>query len=155
MHADQDAAIANALVVVLDALLGHVPADQRADDAARGCACTGASDCRGQRPGDDKTEARYCQRGSNRNECRSNGANGAADCAANASAFRSLVAKLGFSASRCEIARLRVVGHHDIHVVAGIAAAMQGVEALLGACTVREQRGHQRSVFVHVASLVV
>jgi hypothetical protein len=52
----QDAAFADALVVLLDALLGDSPADQRADDAAGRRAGARAGDRRRQRAGDDEPE---------------------------------------------------------------------------------------------------
>ena len=57
-HGHQDAAFADALVVLLDALFRDAPADQRADDAAGRRTGAGAGDRRGQRAGDDQAEAR-------------------------------------------------------------------------------------------------
>jgi hypothetical protein len=97
-HRHQDAAFADALVVLLDALFRYAPADQRADDAAGGRAGTRAGDRRRERTGDDQAETRQGDRRADRGDRRGDGAEAAADRAADAGALGCLGAELGLPA---------------------------------------------------------
>ena len=55
-HAHQNAAVLDALLVVLDTLFRNVPADQRANHAATGSASAGTGNGCGQRAGDASVE---------------------------------------------------------------------------------------------------
>ena len=141
-HRHQDAALADAVVVLLDALFRDAPADQRADDAAGRRTGTGAGDRRGERAGDDEAETRQRDRRADRGDRRGDRAQAAADRAANAGAFGRLRAELGLAAvGGAEVALARLVGHHEVDVLARVAAVGDRLVGALGAVAVAEQSG--------------
>ena len=120
-HAHQDAAVLDAFLVVLDALLRNAPADQRADDAAGRRAGAGTGNGGGQRAGDDEAEPRQRDGRADRGDRRGDRADAAADRAADAGAFGRLGAELGLGAPRLqEVALAGVVAHHDVDVLVAV-----------------------------------
>ena len=144
-------------VVLLDALLGDAPADQRADDAAGRRTGAGAGDRRRERAGDDEAEPRQRDGRADRGDGRGDGAEAAADRAADARAFGRLRAELGLAAvaRAAEVTLARVVGHHDVDVVARVAAIGDRLVGALGAVAIAEEAGQHRVCWCSSASLLV
>src|SRR5450755_2825551 len=151
-YADQDAALADPFVVTFDTLLGHVPANEGTDNTAGRGASASTSDRRCERTGDHQAESRQRDGRAYGRHRRSDGANRAANCAADASTLSCFVAKFGLGARQREVAFPCFIGHCDIDIVLGVTPFRQGVVAQFGAFPVREQAGHQRFFIAHVSS---
>jgi hypothetical protein len=118
LDAHQDAAVLDALFVVLDALFGNAGADQRADQTTGNSARARAGEPCGQRPGDDQPEARNDARGADRRDRGQRRTDRAADAGTDAGAFGRLAAELGLrSGVGQEVTLARVVAHHEVDVV--------------------------------------
>ena len=89
MHTHQDATLLHAFFVFLDAFLRHVPADQRPNQPAAGSASAGTGNGCRNRAGNHQAEAWQCQGGANSGNGSRDGAQRAANGAANARAFGS------------------------------------------------------------------
>ena len=137
IHAQQDAAALDAFFIVLCAFFRDAGADQRADQATGDTARTGTGQRRCQRTGHDQAQAWQHQRGAYCCDTGQHGADGAADTGANARAFSRLGAQFGVRVG--EVGLTGGVGHHQVDVIAVVAALGHGAIRTLGAGTVREQ----------------